>query len=78
MSVATVRLKGFSNQGINTTYPISFDEDRIKIGVILSVFAGEIPIKSPAFFALNGIKASEDSWVSNGDIIDIFQIVTGG
>jgi len=78
MPVAAVRLNGFSNQRVNNTYPISFDEHRIKIGVIFYIFAGEIPIKSPVIFAINGIKASEDSWVNDGDTIDIYPVVAGG
>ena len=78
MPVATVRLNGFSNQRVNNTYPISFEEKKIKIEVVLSIFAVEIPIKSPVFFAINGIKASEDSWVNDGDTIDIYPVVAGG
>ena len=80
MSVATVRLNGLfsSDSIINNTYPVLFREKKIKLRVALSKMTLHIPEKSVAFFAINGVKAVKDSWVVDGDIIDIFPVVTGG
>jgi molybdopterin converting factor small subunit len=78
MPAATVRLHGLLAKGIDSTYPISFEGKRIKLETALSKIPVEVPMKAVAFFAIDGIKAVKDNWVNNGDIIDIFPVVTGG
>jgi molybdopterin converting factor small subunit len=85
MSVATVRLNGLLSldSAVKTndkknTYPMLFKGKRIKLTAVLSKMALYIPREAVAFVAINGIKVTGDSWVMDGDMIDIFPIVTGG
>ena len=78
MSVATIRLNGLLAIGIEGSYPVSFGKKRIKLHTVLSKMTVEAPEKAVAFFAINGTKAVKDDWVNDGDIIDIFPVVTGG
>jgi molybdopterin converting factor small subunit len=80
MSVATVRLNGLLNAdaGVKNTCTVYFRGKRMKLKEVLSKIAWHVPEKAVAFFAINGVKAVEDSWVMNGDVIDIFPVVAGG
>jgi molybdopterin converting factor small subunit len=78
MPIATIRLNGLLSKGINNIQQIYFDEKRIKLKTVISRMAFEVPEKSVAFFAINGTKAIRDSWINDGDIIDIFPVVAGG
>ena len=78
MPVAMVRLNGLLARGIDSTYLISFEGKRIKLKTVLSKMTVEVPEKAVAFFAINGTKAVKDNWINDGDIIDIFPVVTGG
>jgi hypothetical protein len=78
MPVAIVRLNGLLSKSTNNTYPVSFSGKRIKLKIVLSKVAVEIPERAVAFFAINGIKAAGDIWVNDGDIIDVFPVVAGG
>jgi molybdopterin converting factor small subunit len=80
MAAATVRVNGslssyFDNK---STLLVSFEGKRVKLSEILSQMTVQIPEKALAFFAINGVKAIEGSWVNDGDVIDIFPVVTGG
>jgi molybdopterin converting factor small subunit len=78
MLAAIVRLNGLLAKGIKSTYVISFEGKRIKLETALSKIPVEVPKKVVAFVAINGTKAVKDDWVNDGDIIDIFPVVTGG
>jgi len=76
--VAIVRLNGLLARDIDSTYQVSFGGKRIKLKTVLSKMTVEIPEKAVAFFAINRTKAVKDDWINDGDIIDIFPVVTGG
>jgi molybdopterin converting factor small subunit len=78
MPIATVRLNGLLSRGVNNTHQVYFDEKRIRLKTVISRMTFEIPAKSVAFFAINGTKAAKDSWINDGDIIDVFPVVAGG
>lgn len=78
MPIATVRLNGLLAKSIDSTYLISFEGKRIKLETALCKIPVEVPKKAVAFVAINGTKAVKDNWVNDGDIIDIFPVVTGG
>jgi molybdopterin converting factor small subunit len=78
MAVVTVRLNGLLFKGTSNTYSVSFKGKRVKLETALIKLSYKIPEKSVAFFAINGTKATKDSWVNDGDIIDVFPVVAGG
>jgi molybdopterin converting factor small subunit len=78
MAVATVRLNGLLSKGINKPFSVSFEGKRVKLETALIKMAVKIPEKSVAFFAINGTKVTKDSWVNDGDVIDVFPVVAGG
>jgi molybdopterin converting factor small subunit len=78
MPVAIVQLNGLLSKGTDNTYQVSFEGERVKLKTVLSKMRVEISEKAVAFFAINGTKADKDSWVNDGDIIDVFPIVAGG
>jgi molybdopterin converting factor small subunit len=78
MAMATVRLNGLLSRGIDNTHQVYFDEKRIRLKTVIFRMKLEIPEKSVAFFAINGTKAAQDSWINDGDIIDVFPVVAGG
>jgi molybdopterin converting factor small subunit len=71
-------LNGGLAKGFKNAHRISFEGNREKLKTVLSEMKVELPDKAVAFFAINGIKVINDSWVSDGDIIDIFPVVAGG
>jgi molybdopterin converting factor small subunit len=73
-----VRLNGLLSKGTNNTYQVSFEGERVKLKTVLSKMRVEITEKAVSFFTINGTKAVKDSWVNDGDIIDVFPIVAGG
>jgi molybdopterin converting factor small subunit len=78
MPVAIVQLNGLLSKGTDNTYQVSFEGERVKLKTVLSKMRVEISEKAVAFFAINGTKADKDSWVNDGDIIDVFPVVAGG
>jgi molybdopterin converting factor small subunit len=78
MPLATVRLHGLLVKNIDNAYPISFERKRIKLKTALSRMPVAVPRKAVAFVAINGARAVKDTWVNDGDIVDIFPVVTGG
>ena len=67
-----------SDSNKKNTYPVSFKGKRMTLRVVLSKMALHVPEKAVGFLAINGVKAAKDSWVIDGDIIDIFPVVAGG
>lgn len=80
MSVVTVRLNGLlsSDSKEKNIYQVFFKGKRMKLRVALSKMACHVSAESVAFLAINGVKAVQDSWVTDGDLIDIFPVVSGG
>ena len=80
MSAAFVRLNGLltADANIKNTCTVSFRGKKIKLKAVLSRMVWPIPEEAVAFLAINGLKAGEDSFVTNGDIIDVFPVVSGG
>lgn len=78
MSVVTVRLNGLLSIDKDKTYPVTFQGERVKLKSVISRITVKIPKKAIAFYAINGKKALNDSWVNDGDIIDVFPVVAGG
>jgi hypothetical protein len=78
MPTVTVRLNGGLSRNGDATYRVPFRGKRVKLEAVLSKMPVEVPERLIAFFAVNGAKSTKDSWVNNGDIIDIFPVVAGG
>ena len=78
MAEVTVRLNGLLSGRNDKTYAISFEGNRERLESALHRLTFKIPEQSIAFFAINGTKVSKDSWVNDGDIIDVFPVVAGG
>jgi len=81
VSSAIIKINGFLTRGPNdqqSTLTITFRSKRIRLSTALSK-SGLNPIADKvSFFAINGVKCAKNEWVNDGDVIDIFPVVTGG
>jgi len=79
-SLITIRLNGFLSfdSTTNKTYPVIFEGRRLKLSALISKMALPIPEEAVSFYSINGVKANNDSVITNGDVIDVFPVVAGG
>jgi len=76
--MVTLRLNGLLARDNANTYQVAIEGKRARLKTVLSKMAVNLPEKAVAFYAINGKKVMIDSWVDDGDIIDVFPAVTGG
>ena len=76
--MVTLRLNGLLARDKANTYQVSIAGKRAKLKTVLSKITVNFPEKAIAFYAVNGKKVMIDSWVDDGDIIDVFPAVAGG
>jgi molybdopterin converting factor small subunit len=76
--MVTLRLNGLLAGDKPNTYQVSIAGKRARLKTVLSKIPVNIPEKAVAFYAVNGKKVMMDSWVTDGDIIDVFPAVAGG
>ena len=77
MSEAKLHLNGLISAGQDNDCTVSFDEPVLTLETLLTIIKAEVPGKAIAFIALNGTKATMDSIITDGDIIDIYPAITG-
>lgn len=78
MPMVTLRLNGLLARDNANTCQVLIKGKRAKLKTVLSKIPANIPDKAIAFYAVNGQKVNIDSWVNDGDIVDVFPAVAGG
>jgi hypothetical protein len=81
MSSATIKINGFVTLGSadrQNTLILTFRAKRIRLSTALTKSGLNQIADKASFFAINGEKCAKNDWISNGDVVDIFPVATGG